>query len=88
MVNGSLTQRRTDNALLNVSVVGRQLVIEGNLNALGIIYDSLTGVAGEAESAVDRAVGHHAHVEYLGEDDQWRSPDSFSLVVGADWPTA
>ena len=87
MVNGSMTQRRTDNSLLKVSVIGRELIIEGNLNALGMIYDSLIGVAGEAESAVDRAVGRHAHIEYLGEDDQWRSPDTFPLVIGADWPT-
>jgi len=87
MVNGSMTQRRTDNSLLKVSVIGRELIIEGNWNALGMIYDSLTGVASEAESAVDRTVGRHAHIEYLGEDDQWRSPDTFPLVIGADWPT-
>jgi hypothetical protein len=68
--NWSLIQRRTDNPLLKVSLNGREVIFEGNLNALGLIYDSLTGVADEAESAVDRAVGPHAHIEYLGEDDQ------------------
>jgi hypothetical protein len=87
MAMGSLTQVRTDDALLKVTVDDGTLTVEGDMGALGIFYNSLTTVSDDAESAEDRTIRRHAHVEYLGEGDQWRSPDSFPLVVGADWPT-
>jgi hypothetical protein len=87
MATGSLTQLRTDDALLRVGVVDDSLTVEGNEHALGILYNSLTSLADIAESAEDRTIRRHVHIEYLGESDQWRSPDSYPLVVGADWPS-
>jgi hypothetical protein len=87
VMSGEIVQRRTDSPLLRVSTSGRRLTIEGDANALGIVHYTLDLVAHQADSAQPRSgVREHAHVEYLGEGDQWRSPDSFPLVISADWP--
>jgi hypothetical protein len=48
---------------------------------------ALDGVAEQAETADDRAVNRHQHIEYL-PGDNYRSPDSVPLVIAADWPEA
>jgi hypothetical protein len=88
LTTGAVTRKRTASPLLRVSAEADRLTVEGDDGALGRFYTAVMGVADDAESAEDRAIRRHAHIEYLGDDDRWRSADSFPLVVGADWPTS
>ncbi|BCB76923.1 hypothetical protein GCM10022251_76300 [Phytohabitans flavus] len=60
------------------------LHFSGGPEYLGIIWDALDGVAELAETADDRGVNRHQHIEYF-PGDEYRSPDSIPLVIVADW---
>ncbi|MEU8817605.1 hypothetical protein [Actinoplanes sp. NPDC048796] len=45
----------------------------------------LVGVAADAETAEDRKVNRHQHIEYFPGDEH-RSPDSMPLIILADPP--
>jgi hypothetical protein len=71
---------------LRVFLDGSTLWIGGDQKARGLVLSAMRGVAQESREVGHAPVARHAHIEYLGKDDQWREPDSFPLVVGADWP--
>lgn len=85
ITGGVVAQERTTGPLL-VSLQGETtLHFSGGREYLDIIWDALDGVAEQAETADDRAVHRHQHIEYLPGDD-YRSPGSVPLVIVADWP--
>lgn len=78
-----LRVRRTPGALLRVAVEGDALVVECDPGRIDPMFiDLLDDVADEAEDASGRGVARHVHIEYLGEGDDWRAPDSVPLVIG------
>jgi hypothetical protein len=85
VTGGVVSQEATTGPLL-VSLLGTTtLHFSGGREYLDIIWDALDGVAEQAEAADDRTINRHQHIEYLPGDD-YRSPDSFPLVITADWP--
>jgi hypothetical protein len=77
----------TDDERLRVSVEpGPILVIEGNRKALRIAIEPMRGVADAAVMAAGEGGARHAHIEYLGETDGGRAPDSFPLIIGERRP--
>jgi hypothetical protein len=87
ITGGVVSQQATAGPLL-VSLHGETtLHFSGGREYLDIIWDALDGVAEQAETADDRTVNRHQHIEYLPGDD-YRSPDSVPLVIVADWPDA
>jgi hypothetical protein len=83
----TVCRRWTDDGCLRVSVeAGPVLVLEGNRDAIGIVTSSMRSVANEADALASGPIRRHQHIEYLGETDQWRAPDSFPPVIGSDWP--
>ncbi|MFU8875783.1 hypothetical protein [Micromonospora sp. SL4-19] len=84
---GVVVQERTAGPL-TVSLRGEAMLhLSGGHRYLGILWDALDGVAEQAESAEDRGVHRHQHIEYL-PDDEYRSPESVPLVIVSDWPEA
>jgi hypothetical protein len=82
---GSVAQEVTRGPLL-VSLRGTTRVhFSGGLEYLDLVWDALEGVADQAETAGDRGVNRHQHIEYF-PGDKYRSPDSVPLVIVADWP--
>ncbi|WP_206745056.1 Imm32 family immunity protein [Micromonospora sp. CB01531] len=87
ITGGVVSQEATDGPLLVSLQGGTTLQLSGGRDYLDIIWDVLDGVAEQAETADDRTINRHQHVEYLPGDD-YRSPDSVPLVIVADWPDA
>jgi hypothetical protein len=85
VVGGRVGVKRTG-SWLRVSLDGSTLWIGGDQTARDIVLSAMRGVAQESREVGHAPVARHAHIEYLGSDDQWREPDSFPLVVGADGP--
>jgi hypothetical protein len=86
---GSPVIRRalTDDDRLRVKIEpGPTLVLEGSTSAIEIVTGAMRGAAEAAEQVGHDVVQRHAHIEYLGEDDRWRTPDSFPLVITSQWP--
>jgi hypothetical protein len=79
---GFLRVRRTAEKALRVSVDGDFVTLEGDRHALEIVWHPMADLADMAESGEVDAP--HVHIEYLGESDQWRTPDSVPLVITAD----
>lgn len=80
---------RTDSPLLSITVADGslpKLVIAGSSAALSIVVGALAGLADRAEELESGPIAVHEHIEYLGEDDAWRDPRSFPLVISCDWP--
>ncbi|MET8909592.1 hypothetical protein [Micromonospora sp. NPDC004551] len=85
ITGGVVSQEATTGPLLVRMQDGTTLHFSGGREYLDIIWDALDGVAQQAETADDRAVNRHQHLEYL-PGDHYRSPDSVPLVIVADWP--
>ncbi|MEV6694928.1 hypothetical protein AB0M35_25970 [Micromonospora sp. NPDC051196] len=87
ITGGVVSQEATAGPLL-VSLQGETaLRFSGGREYLDIIGNALDGVAEQAETAEDRTVHQHQHIEYFPGDD-YRSPDSAPLIIVADWPDA
>jgi hypothetical protein len=85
-VIGGFVARSTTRGPLLVSLrPGPTLHFSGGREFLALVVEALQGVADEADSADDRAVNRHQHIEYY-PGDEYRSPDSIPLVIVADWP--
>lgn len=87
ITGGFVGQESTTGPLLVTLQSGTTLLFRGGREYLDIIWDALDGVAEQAETAKDRKVNRHQHIEYLPGSDHL-SPDSVSLVIVADWPDA
>ncbi|MFY1618761.1 Imm32 family immunity protein [Micromonospora sp. WMMD736] len=87
VTDGAVGQEVTAGPLLVSLLGGTTLHFSGGHEYLDIIWDALDGVAEQAETADDRAVRRHQHIEY-SPGDEYRSPDSVSLIIAADWPDA
>ncbi|MFF4893415.1 Imm32 family immunity protein [Micromonospora chersina] len=87
ITGGVVSQEATAGALLVSLLGGTKLHFSGAREYLDIIWDALDGVTEQAETADDRTINRHQHIEYLQGDD-YRSPDSVPLVIVADWPDA
>jgi hypothetical protein len=87
ITGGVVSQEATAGPLLVSLQGGTTLQFSGGRAYLDIVWDALDGVAEQAETADDRTVNRHQHIEYLPGDD-YRSPDSAPLVIVADWPDA
>ncbi|MEU2662277.1 Imm32 family immunity protein [Micromonospora sp. DT46] len=85
VTDGVVSQKATAGPLLVGLQGGTTLHFSGGREYLDIIWDMLDGVAEQAETADDRTVRRHQHIEYLPGDD-YRSPDLVPLVIVADWP--
>jgi hypothetical protein len=83
----AVTRRITEDDRLRISLEpGPVLVVEGTRTALKILTGALRGVADAASQADGQGVARHVHIEYLGEGDTFRAPDSFPLVVSEHPP--
>ncbi|MGI5153020.1 Imm32 family immunity protein [Plantactinospora sp. CA-294935] len=87
ITGGAVRQEATAGPLLVRMQDGTTLRFSGGREYLDIVWDALDGVAEQAETADDRTVNRHQHIEYL-PGDHYRSPDSVPLVIVADWPDA
>ncbi|MEU0546886.1 hypothetical protein [Micromonospora sp. NPDC005979] len=87
VTDGAVGQEVTAGPLLVSLLGGTTLHFSGGHEYLDIIWDALDGVAEQAETADDRAVRRHQHIEYF-PGDEYRSPDSIPLIIAADWPDA
>jgi hypothetical protein len=85
IAGGSVAQEVTTGPLLVLLQDATTLSLSGSLQSLDIVWDALNGVAEQAETADDRNINRHQHIEYF-PGDEYRSPDSVPLVVVADWP--
>ena len=82
---GTVVQEVTTGPLL-VSLPGAAVLsLSGGREHLDIVWDALVGVADDAQTAEDRSVNRHQHIEYFPGDEH-RSPDSIPLIILADWP--
>lgn len=84
ITGGVVGQEATAGPLLVSVQGGTTLHLSGGREYLDIIWAALDG-AEQAETADDRTINRHQHIEYLPGDD-YRSPDSVPLVIVADWP--
>ncbi|WP_204038279.1 Imm32 family immunity protein [Micromonospora qiuiae] len=74
ITGGTVVQTETVGPLL-VSLDGEAtLHLSGDRECLGIVWDALDGVAEQAETADDRAVHRHQHIEHL-PGDGYRAPE-------------
>ncbi|MET7402028.1 hypothetical protein ABZS66_51955 [Dactylosporangium sp. NPDC005572] len=87
ITGGVVGQEATAGPLLVCQHSGATLHFSGGREYLDIIWDALDGVAEQAETADDRTVNRHQHIEYF-PGDRYRSPESVPLVIVADWPDA
>jgi hypothetical protein len=85
VTGGSVAQEVTSGPLLVSLRDGSALHFSGARDLLDIVWHALDGVAEAAESAEDRHVNRHQHIEYYPED-EYRSPHSTPLTIVADWP--
>lgn len=85
ITGGSVAQEVTTGPLLVSLRGGATLHFSGGRELLAIVWDALDGVAEQAETAEDRSINRHQHIEYFSGDEH-RSPDSVPLAVVADWP--
>ncbi|MFI7079590.1 hypothetical protein ACIBO1_20030 [Micromonospora sp. NPDC049903] len=86
ITGGVVVQTETVGPLL-VSLDGAALHFSVGRECLDIVWAALDGVAEQAETADDRAVNRHQHIEYL-PGDGYRAPEYIPLVIVADWPEA
>ncbi|MDI1461508.1 hypothetical protein QEZ54_11045 [Catellatospora sp. KI3] len=82
---GTVAQARTAGPLLVGVRDGNVLCLSGGVEYLDIVWDALDGLAEQSETAEDRAIHRHQHIEYY-PGDEYRSPDSVPLIIVADWP--
>jgi hypothetical protein len=82
---GSVVQEVTGGPLLVSLRDVTTLHVSGGHEYLDILWDALDGVAHLSETADDRGVNRHQHIEYFPGDEH-QSPDSIPLVIVADWP--
>ncbi|MGC4895368.1 Imm32 family immunity protein [Micromonospora sp. DT31] len=87
VTDGAVGQEATAGPLLVSLQGGTTLHFSGGPEYLDIIWDALEGVAEQAETADDRTVRRHQHIEHFPGDD-YRSPGSVPLIIVADWPDA
>jgi hypothetical protein len=60
----------------------RTLTVEGTDDAVSRLFiDALEAVANDEDAANGVGVPRHQHIEYLGESDNWRPPDSVALII-------
>jgi hypothetical protein len=85
VAGGAVVQERTVGPLIVGLRDATTLHLCGGDQYLDIVWDALDGVAGQAETAEDRRVNRHQHIEYL-PGDTYRSPECVPLVIVADWP--
>jgi hypothetical protein len=85
ITGGTVAQEVTSGPLLVTLRGTTTLRLSGGREYLDIFGDALDRVADQAESADDRGVNRHQHIEYL-PGDEYRSPDSVPVVIVADWP--
>jgi hypothetical protein len=85
ITGGTVVQEVSSGPLLVRLQGATALHFSGGREYLGIIWDGLDGVADQAETADDRGVNRHHHIEYF-PGDEYRSPNSVPLVIVADWP--
>lgn len=84
ITGGAVEQEVTSGPLL-IGVRDATLRVSGGREYLDIFWEALDGVAEQAETADNRCVNRHQHLEsYPG--DKYLSPDSTPLIVIADWP--
>jgi hypothetical protein len=87
-VTGGVVFQEVTSGPLLVTVDGvPTLRVSGGPQYLAILWNALDGVAEQAETADDRAIHRHQHIEYF-PGDVYRSPDCVPLIVTADWPDA
>lgn len=73
-----------DPAPFRARTVGRALKVDGSRsNVEAQFIGELRQVADAEDAHRDEPIARHAHVEYLGEGDRWRAPDSLPLVIQA-----
>ena len=85
IICGSVAQETTGGPLL-VSLRGATtLHVSGGHDYLDLFWDALDGVAEMAETADDRRINRHQHIEYF-PGDEYQSADSIPLIIVADWP--
>ncbi|MGW4497467.1 Imm32 family immunity protein [Micromonospora sp. NPDC004336] len=85
VTDGVVGQEVTAGPLLVSLEGGTTLRFSGGREYLDIIWDALDGLVEQAETADDRAVHRHLHIEH-SPGDEYRSPDSVPLIIVADWP--
>jgi hypothetical protein len=85
ITGGTVAQEVTAGPLLISRRDRTTLSVSAGRDYLDIFWDALDGVADQAETAEERGVNRHQHIEYRPGDD-YRSPDSLPLVIVADWP--
>lgn len=85
-ITGGYVAQEVTGGPLRVSLRDPATVHVGGSPAhLDIIWDALEDVAEDAETADERHVNRHQHIEYY-PGDPYRSPDSVPLIIVADWP--
>jgi hypothetical protein len=82
--NGVISQAMTSSNRLRIALEGTVLTVEGDEPSLEGFYSFLTAVADQAEEPRSSGISAHAHLEYLGDGDEWRTPDSLPLLIQAD----
>ncbi|SCL68648.1 hypothetical protein GA0070606_4837 [Micromonospora citrea] len=85
VTGGVVSQKVTAGPLLVSLEGGTTLRLTGGRECLDIIWGALDGLAEQAETADDRTVHRHLHIEH-SPGDEYRSPDSVPLIIVADWP--
>ncbi|SNY68681.1 hypothetical protein SAMN05421748_133112 [Paractinoplanes atraurantiacus] len=85
ITGGIVVQEVTGGPLLVSLRNATTVAFSGGRDHLDIIWDSLEGVAEQSETADERGVNRHDHIEYLPGDGHL-SPESMPLVIVADWP--
>ncbi|MBM6400503.1 Imm32 family immunity protein [Phycicoccus sonneratiae] len=83
---GGVGLKRTTGTLLKVSLDGTTLWIEGNSEARDMVLSAMRGIAQAARQSGPSEVSRHVHIEYLGESDQWRDPNTILLVLAVQGP--
>ena len=85
VAGGAVVQEQTVGPLIVSLRDAATLHFSGGHQYLDIVWDALDGVAEQAETAEDRGVNRHQHIEYF-PGDEYRSPECVPLVIVADWP--
>ena len=83
-IGASIVIRHTNDELLRISKSGALLTVEGAAGTVSRLFiDALDAVADDEEAADGSGVPRHQHIEYLGEGDKWRAPDTLPLIIGS-----
>jgi len=85
VTGGTIEQQVTTGPLLVTLQETNRLRFSGARDRLDIVWDALDGVADQAETAEDRHVNRHQHIEHFPGDERC-SPASVALIIVADWP--